>query len=96
MLSLISVALVIHLVNLIPLISAKNPEKCYLNQTFYTGIIEYCPQEISYCCYDLIGTYYCCEKKSINICPQKRIIYFWINSFMANNNYFIFLLFYSN
>ncbi len=65
MLSLISVALVIHLVNLIPLISAKNPEKCYLNQTFYTGIIEYCPQEISYCCYDLIGTYYCCEKNQL-------------------------------
>jgi hypothetical protein len=64
--------------NLIPLISAKNREKCYLNQTFYTGIIEYCHvfKEISYCCYDLIGTYYCCEKnQSISVLKNGSFIF---------------------
>ncbi len=69
-------ALVIYLVNLISLISAKNPEKCYLNQTFHTGIIEYCPQEMPHCCYDLIGTYYCCEQNQlISVLKNGSIIF---------------------
>ncbi|XP_054156188.1 myosin-G heavy chain-like [Oppia nitens] len=43
----------------------KANDKCFTNESYNSGQMVVCPPNNPFCCYDLVGVYYCCPQRQL-------------------------------